>query len=391
MRIWIIIALSLLVGLIGGWAWTAAELGIRPGGGDRVEWGSPASSLVPPKPPSPGLAPQVVVEQDEFDFGNVELGDVGRHQFVIKNQGRGPLILTKGETSCVCTLSSIEQPEVPPGGSTKVEVEWHPKSHGPFRQSAQVLTNDPKRTRFELVVYGDVVSSYRIDPATIVFSGLAPNGTATSEARVYSYASDNLAIIDPQFSDKSTAQFYDLQIAPLSADQLKEDKGAKSGCSIKVTVKPGLPAGPFGERIRFHLNTPGDPEAEVTVEGRVNSPIEVSGANWDNAQGMLMLGTVHSREGAKSVIYLTLRGDALKQADVRLDKVLPETLKVTVGKTEKFGADAARVPLTIEIPPGSRPENHLGTELAKLARIFVDTGLSEPKQMRLLVRYAVEE
>ena len=213
MRIWIIIAVSLLIGLVVGWAWTAAELGIRPGGGDRIEWGSPASSLVPPKPPSPGLAPKVIVEQDEFDFGNAELGDVGRHQFVIKNEGRGPLILTKGETSCVCTLSSIEQPEVPPGGSTKVEVEWHPKAHGPFRQSAQVLTNDPKRSRFELVVYGDVVSSYRIDPATIVFSGLAPNRSATGEARVYCYASDNLAIIEPQFSDKSTAQFYDLQIA----------------------------------------------------------------------------------------------------------------------------------------------------------------------------------
>lgn len=265
------------------------------------------------------------------------------------------------------------------------------KGTWPVSAKRQVLTNDPKRTRFELVVYGDVVSSYRIEPATIVFSGLAPNGAATGEARVYSYASDNLAIIDPQFSDKSTAQFYDLQIATLSAEQLKEDKGAKSGCSIKVTVKPGLPAGPFGERIRFHLNTPGDPEAEVTVEGRVNSPIEVSGANWDNSLGMLSLGTVHSREGAKSVIYLTLRGDALKQADVRLDKVLPETLKVTVGKTEKFGPDAARVPLTIEVPAGSRPEDHLGTQLGTLARIFINTGLSEPKQMRLLVRYAVEE
>jgi len=391
MRISIIIALSLLVGLVGGWAWTAAELGILPGGDDRIEWGSPAPSLVPPKPSSSGLAPKVVIEQDEFDFGNAELGAVGRHQFVIKNQGRGPLILTKGETSCVCTLSSIEQPEVPPGGSTHVEVEWHPKAHGPFRQSAQVLTNDPKRQRFELIVHGDVVSSYRLDPETIVFSGLVPNRSATGEARIYSYASDNLAIIDPQFSDKSTAQFYDLQIEPLSADQLKEDKGAKSGCLIKLTVKPGLPAGPFGERIRFHLNTPGDPEVELTVEGRVNSPIEVSGANWDNSLGILSLGTVHSREGAKGVVYLTLRGDALKQADVRLDKVLPETLKVTVGKLEKFGPDAARVPLTIEIPPGSRPEDHLGTQLGTLAQIFLDTGLAEPKQMRLLVRYAVEE
>jgi hypothetical protein len=228
-----------------------------------------------------------------------------------------------------------------------------------------------------------------MDPQTIVFSGLAANQSATGEARVYSYATDNLAIVAPEWSDKSTAQFYDLQITQLSADQLKEEKGAKSGCLLKVTVKPGLPAGPFGEKIDFHLNLSGNPQLELAVEGNITSPIEVWGRNWK--RGMLMLEPVHSRDGAKAVLYLTVRGDALKQADFRLNKVMPDTLKVTVGKMEKWGPDAGRVPLTIEIPPGSQPVDHQGTELAPLAQIFLDTGLPDNKQMRLLVRYAVEE
>ena len=391
MRIWILVGLSLLVGIVGGWAWTAAEFGPRPSGGSRIEWGSPSQSLTPPTPAVSGVAPKLVVGEEEFDFGNAELGAVGRHQFVIKNQGRGPLILTKGETSCVCTLSSIEKTEVPPGGSTTVEVQWHPKTHGPFRQSAQVLTNDPQRPKIELAVHGNVVSSYLLEPEKITFTGLLATQTATSEARVYSFATDDLSIVEPTWSDKSMAKFYDLQITKLSADQLKEEKGAKSGCAIKVTIKPGLPAGPFAERIRFHVNSPSGPELELLIEGNITSPIEVWSPTWNAELGVLMLGTVHSREGAKSVVYLTVRGEALKHVDLRLDKVLPSTLKVTVGKMEQRGADAGRVPVTIEIPPGSPQEDHLGTPLAPLARIFLDTGLPDNKQMRLLVRYVIEE
>jgi hypothetical protein len=391
MRIWIIVGASLLIGIVGGWAWTAAELGLRPGGGSRIEWGTPSPSITPPTPASSGAAPKLVVEQDEFNFGSAEFGATGRHPFVFKNEGLGPLILAKGETSCVCTLANIENSKVPPGGSTTVEVEWHPKTHGPFRQSAQVLTNDPHRPRIELTIYGAVVSSYRLEPETIVISTLLANQSATGEARVYSFASDNLAIIEPQWSDKSMAKFYELKTEPLTADQLREEKGAKSGCLMKVTVKPGLPAGRFGERIRFHLNLPGDPELELEVEGVITGPIGVEGRDWNDDRKILMLGPVHSRDGAKTVLYLMIRGEAMKQANIRLDKVLPDTLKVTVGKLEKIGPDAARVPLTIEIPAGSRPEDHLGTDLASLARIFLDTGLAEPKQMRLLVRYAVEE
>lgn len=390
MRILILVAGSLLVGIIIGWAWTAAELGIRPGGGSQIAWGSPPS-LMPPTPAPSGAAPKIVLDQDEFNFGSMEFGATGRHSFVIKNRGRGPLILTKGQTSCICTLAEIKNSEVPPGEATTVEVQWHPKTHGPFRQSAQVLTNDPQRPRIELSIFGNVVASYLLKPETIVFSNLAPNRSGTAEARVYSFANDNLAISDLQWSDKSTARFYDLEIKPLTAEQLKEEKGARSGCLLAVTVKPGLPAGAFGERIRFRLNTPGNPEVELAIEGRVTSPISVEGPNWDAEREMFMLSHVHSREGMKMVAYLMIRGDALKQANIRLDKVSPQTLKVSVGKLEKLGPDVGRVPLTIEIPPGTPPEDHLGTQLAPLARIFLDTGLPEPKEMRLLVRYAVEE
>lgn len=390
MRILILSSAAVLCGVLLGWAWTVAELGVRPLGDRRVEWGWPASAA-PPALASAALAPKLIVEQGEFDFGKIELGGAGRHAFVFKNEGRGPLVLGKGESSCVCTLANIEHPDVPAGGSTTVEVEWHAKSRGQFRQSVQVLTNDPQRPRIELTIHGEVVSNYLLAPETIVFSGIAPQHSATAESRVYSFDADHLSIVDPQWADVAMAKFYELKIEPLKPDQLKEEKGAKSGCLLRVTVKPGLPAGRFGERIRFHLNSPDGPELELAIQGNIESSIEIWGPNWDSEHGLLTLGQVHSREGAKSVLYLTVRGDALKHADFRLAEASPNTLKVTVGKMEKLGAEIGRIPLTIEIPPGTPPEDHLGTQIAPLARVLLDTGLLDNKQMRIFVRYAVED
>ena len=61
--------------------------------------------------------------------GTVGVGAKGSHEFVIRNIGAAPLELTKGATSCTCTVSDFEEKEggstsakiVPPGESTKLK------------------------------------------------------------------------------------------------------------------------------------------------------------------------------------------------------------------------------------------------------------------------------
>lgn len=390
MRIWIIGGVSLLVGAIAGWIWTAAEMGVTPAGNGEVEFG--AATAADSAQPAPGGAlPKLGGLQREFNFGHIELGGIGRHSFEFKNEGRGPLTLTKGESSCVCTVADIAHPTAPPGGSTTVEVQWHPSARGSFRQTVQVLTNDPQHPRVELVIVGEVVSSYVLSQQTIVFSSVDPNRGATAETDVYSFDTDDLKIIDPELIDKSLSKFYEFKTDKLAPDELSDEKGAKSGCKLAVTVKPGLPAGPFGERIRFHLNSPGKPEVTVEVEGNVAGPVGISGPNWDDEHQLLTLGTIRSREGLKAQLLLTVRSDNLASADFRVASIAPKTLHVHVGKLEKLGSHTGHIPLTIEIPPGTPPEDHLGTEIGPLAKILLDTGLPEDKQLKILVRYAVED
>ena len=69
----------------------------------------------------------------------------------------------------------------------------------------------------------------------------------------------------------------------------------------------------------------------------------------------------------------------------------PPPLKVSIGKPEKLDAAAKKIPITLEVPRGSRPVDHWGTQDSKLARILLDTGLPDAKQLQILVQYIVVE
>jgi hypothetical protein len=391
MRLWIVITAAILIGLALGLGATIVEFGLMPDGSGEIEFGP--KHLAPLPPPANGPPPKVAMEGGgEFDFGRAEKQVEHRHAFIIRNVGKGPLTLEKGQTTCSCTVSEIEQTEVPPGGSTKVTVQWKAKSIGPFRQSAQIRTNDPDpdRQTLDLIVSGEIVSSYRMEPTQIVFTNVSPAKGATATARILSFATADIDVLRPQFATVTIAKFFNLKVEKMSAGELKDEAGAKSGVVLHVTVKPGLPAGPIAQRIQFHLNLPGEPEVELPIEGRVYAPIEVVSPLWDADLGVLKIGTIRPSEGGKFECYLLVRDDAQAKAHLTV-AVSPPPLKVTVGKPEKLDAAATKIPITLEVPRGSRPVDHWGTQDSKLARILLDTGLPDVKQLQILVQYIVVE
>jgi Protein of unknown function (DUF1573) len=391
MRVWIIIAGSVVIGLALGLGSTMFEFGMVPDGSGEIELG-PKHPKLPP-PPASGPPPKVAIEgSDEFNFGRLEKDVEHRHVFVIRNVGKGPLTLEKGQTSCSCTVSEIERTEVPPGESTKVTVQWKAKKQGPFRQSAQVLTNDPDpdHQTLDLIVSGEIVSSYRMDQGQIVFTNVTATKGASGSARIFSFETDDLDVLRPEFVTNTIAKFFDLKVEKMTAEQLKDEAGAKSGVILRVTVKPGLPAGPIAQKINFHLNLPGEPEVELPIEGRVSAPIEVISPLWDSELGVLKLGRIRPSEGGKFELYLLVRDEAQAKAQIAIADC-PPPLKLIVGQPEKLDAAATKVPLTLELPRGTRPVDHWGTQDGKLARILLDTGLADTKQLQILVQYIVVE
>lgn len=393
MRISILLITSVVLGLVLGLGSTVVELGLRPDGSGHVEFGPRHQDVAPP-PLSDGPPPKLVIDKPEYNFGRGERNAPQHHEFIIRNAGQGPLVLVMGKTSCKCTKAEIEHPNVPPGGSTKVTLEWETKTLGPFRQSATIYANDPAQRTVDLSIAGEIVASYRIEPERVVLTSVSSSKPTTATARILSYGTTNFEVVSHKLSNATIKPFFDLTLEKMSADELRQEAGAKSGCILRITVKPGLPAGAFEQRIQLHLNLPGEPEIELPVEGRVNSPIEIVSrtAGWEEEQGILNLGQIRSAEGAKAELSLIVREGAQENVNVKLVTAAPAPLKVTIGKREQLTPTTSRIALTIEVPRGARPVNHLGSnEDAKLARILLDTGLPEPKQLQVLVQFLVEE
>ncbi len=393
MRILVLIAVSVVLGLALGLGTTVFEFGLRPDGGGQIELGPAHTGPKPPPLVKEGPPPKLVVDEDEYKFGRGEKNAPQSHVFVVHNAGQGPLELVIQKTSCRCTKAEIDSPKVPPGGSAKITLEWETKQLGRFRQSATLFSNDPQQRAVDLVISGEIVSSFRVEPERIVLTSVSSTKPTTATARVYGFGSKEIDVTSKSLTSASLAPFFDVAVDKMSPDELKQEVGAKSGCLLKITVKPGLPAGPFEQRILLHLNVAGDPEVEVPVEGKVHGPIEIVGrmANWDAETGVLDLGQIHSAEGAKAELTLILREGAQEKVNVALASPAPSPLVVTIGKREQHES-TSQIPLTIEVPRGAKPVNHLGqSRETALARILLNTGLPEPQQLRVSVQFLVEE
>ena len=88
------------------------------------------------------FGPVLKVDGGRFvDIGNVKIGTVVSHEFVIKNEGNEPLIIEGLGKSCNCTEVSMESKIIKPGESSKLLIKVN--TEGKFgRTSINVFIRD---------------------------------------------------------------------------------------------------------------------------------------------------------------------------------------------------------------------------------------------------------
>jgi hypothetical protein len=380
-----LILLAVFCGAAMGLGATFAELGPSPTGNVKAAFELGLDG---------GHGPRVVIDEEQFDFGSMELDARDAHEFTVRNEGKAPLELREGGVSCgLCTEESIKKALLAPGESTTVEVRWHANKQGDFHQSAFVTTSDPARPRLVFVIAGKVMFSHRVEPSDLVFSSVSVKESQTADVLIYSYRDGQLAVLNTKLNDADTADKFDVRTEPMPKKTLEQDKDAKSGVVVHVTTKPGLPLGALRQKIELKLNLDGEPNVEIPISGNIVSDVLMVGRNWDADHGLLRFDSVTSSEGAKAELFLQVHGVHRQQFHPKVTEVSPaDELKVTIGEpVELAGGDLLRVPVTVEIPRGARPGSHLGGQEGKLGEITIDTGDTDGEKLRLKVRFAVVE
>lgn len=305
MRVISTILIAALLGILAGVAVAYVEVRSDPDAIDALsdDLGSAA------KPGADKDAPHIFVAEPHYDFGTMQRGTSKSHEFLIRNTGKSPLKLRNGGTTCKCTLSKVPEDSIPPGGSTSVKLEWSAKADsGPFRQTATILTNDPTQSQVELLVDGQIFAISNVEPPDFVFDKVSVGETKAVQVYVMAMLQDELTVKDPQFSDPTVRDKFDVKIEPVEPKDLP-NKLAKRGVRVTATAKPGLPIGRFNTWLSLHTNLPEAEKLDIPVVGQVVGDISVSGiAGWNEEQGVLTIGSVKTSEGGHGKVNLIVRG-----------------------------------------------------------------------------------
>ena len=92
--------------------------------------------------------PQMEIEPEEHDFGNVQQNQNLLHEFTITNTGSEDLVIRRISTSCGCTAALVSEDVVPPGGTVSLEVKLETRKYkGVVQRSISVASNDKRRVR----------------------------------------------------------------------------------------------------------------------------------------------------------------------------------------------------------------------------------------------------
>jgi hypothetical protein len=95
-----------------------------------------------------------------YDFGTILPDAVVRHDFYLKNEGSGPLMIREAYTTCGCTTAEISAAVIPPGRSARVtlifDADFHPTAGQTVRRGLILETSDPDHAQMEIWVQARV-------------------------------------------------------------------------------------------------------------------------------------------------------------------------------------------------------------------------------------------
>jgi hypothetical protein len=107
-------------------------------------------------PPNPN-APEISFEKVVHDYGTIFQGADGACEFKFTNTGKEPLILSKPQSSCGCTVPTWPQEPILPGKSDVIKVTYNTQNIGPINKTVTVTSN-AKTNRVVLSIKGTVVA-----------------------------------------------------------------------------------------------------------------------------------------------------------------------------------------------------------------------------------------
>jgi hypothetical protein len=138
--------------------------------------GEPAGGVVPGKTPA-------IDVPEQHDVGLIPNDKTSTHTLMIRNKGTYDLIIGSITTSCACTVGTVAQKTVPPGGEVPMTITIDPKRIPGFFSDKllTIISNDPKNSMAHVAVTANVEPEFAVEPPEVKFDKVQKGQTVKAQ------------------------------------------------------------------------------------------------------------------------------------------------------------------------------------------------------------------
>lgn len=357
--------------------------------------------------------PGVIIK---YLFEPISVGPSQSHTFTLKNNGKGPLTVAQGGSSCQCTIAGLgggkTRLKLKTGETTQIELKWEAKVENPqFRHSAAIYTSDPKTQLIVFELSGQIVQPIESYPkgqwAAGVIRGSEPK-------KIEGYLSSRV------FNDLKIDKLdYDSTVMKVEHKRLNRDEIRNATQSVggdyqntkvmykfDVTVLPAGQVGRFRHRILVKTKLQQIPLIPIDVSGVRAGPLFIQPESvkyWNQDAMGFSLGDFPASKGKTGSLRLFVEG--LKDKELKITKVEsdPDYIKVKLEpaklasekndekkpdkkeQTENANSGNRKLyRLTFTIPPGIPTEIRTRRDPA---RVTIHTNFERAKTIAFMILF----
>jgi len=125
----------------------------------------------------------IKIDEDSYDFHDIEQSTKAEHNFLISNTGTDTLIISSTRPSCGCTAAVLDAKDnrIPPGGTSRLKVTFdaNNKPEGPIMKSVTITSNAKNTPDAMVHIQGRVVKSKLAHKTMMHLDGLFQGDCAT--------------------------------------------------------------------------------------------------------------------------------------------------------------------------------------------------------------------
>lgn len=206
-------------------------------------------------------SPKVFTASNSFDFGTVRQGATVNQAFTIENKGDEALKILDVQADCGCTVAEPESREIPPGGSSKINVVFDTAGFRGFKvKSIRVYNNDATNNPLSLKLKGNIQRDIEVEPARLFFGTSKKGKSLRQEVKFQKFSSDDIKINE---------------ITPSS--NLIKVKRRSGGFDVELSDQ--IPFGVFREKIIIKTTSSETPVIHLPVFAKIRGDITAKPAD----------------------------------------------------------------------------------------------------------------